>query len=1313
MQSNDEDRISEACREALDLPVEQRSSFLAARFAAEPELLEAAEAYLAELSAPGSFLQEPDSRRIVASAGCASMVGRWFGPYRVVQHVNDGGMGSVYEAWQDVPIQRRVALKVIKAGMDSAAVIERFEHERQVLARMEHPNIAKVLDAGMTPEGRPYFAMEFVAGEPITVHCDRERLSTRQRLELFKEVCEAVQHAHAKGVIHRDIKPGNVLVSTVAGRPASAGPIPKIIDFGIAKAIATGPAHDEGIHRTGAGVPIGTMSYMSPEQAAGDPDIDVATDVYSLGILLYELLVGVPPLDPEAFRGIAWADVVGIVRTTDPPLASARLSAVANKPSSHAPVSVGDETRPTTVGETIARARATDCATLLRTIRHELEWIPAKAMRKERRQRYATPNALAADIQAYLDGRPLSAGPETNSYRARKWLRRHRWLAGSCATVLSVLVTALVLVSGAEGRADRERQQATIERDRSRDLYHVAREAIDAYTKRLHEDPRIRTRGLEGLRKELLETAVGHYEAITRLYGDEPALQFERGQAYGRLAEITAEIGLKAEALVHFGKALTVFDGLVASQPEAPHYQANLAITLNHQGNLLGRIGSPVEAEAAYRRSIDVWKGLLARPDAQVRDRQALAGGYANLASFLRRSGRPDEALTIHGMARTLREQLVAADPAVPKLLLDLAATYRDEALARNDVGAAGEAVALLTQAADIEERLVAAHPDEPEYRVGFGASLGNIANVQTDLGRTGDAEAAYRRALRLFEELSSAHPTVLDYQVKLGANLNNLATLEADLGRIESAEKLLLRARDVRQALVTRDPLDAGFQHDLAGTLNNLALLWRDQVRLKEASAAYDEALRIRGQLAEAEPPYTDLRVDRAAALHNRANLLAAIGRMDQAEAAATEALGILRDLVAEFPEFLQYRQELARTLSTLGGLAVDRRDWDAALRSYQEDLELRRGLVAVCPSSVVYQEMQCKTHNNLGRTYHMMANASDPAGPGAQARRAELLSDAMDEYRQAEQISRSLAESHPTLLTLREAHVLHLMNRANALGSARDHEPAEDAFKAALEAVQALERDFGPLPRHGQWLASVHNGMGVVFQRTDRRDAAKRSYEKTVEINERLHSDHPRVADYSASLGLGYKNMGDITRDPRNPGIAFGWYGRAVEQLTSLLRDRPGDSQTRQYLAMTHAGRADFSRILGRFADALEDWDRAIEFDDGPARAMRADLASSLAGADRWSEAVDEVTELTRSGDWTADHWLGFAKIYAAASARGIAGHQECADRAIACLTSAVAAGFQNVVALEQDEAFEPIRWREDYQKLVEALPKPAAGK
>ncbi len=433
--ARDAKRLKDLFNAAADLPAGERSGFLDRECEGDPELRARLGALLEAHEAPISALERP----LAADLGTRSFVPRdpeeespptppedlsrlIAGRYKRLELIGEGGMGQVWVAEQLEPIRRRVALKLIRPGMDSRNVLARFEAERQALALMDHPNIAKVFDAGTTDDGRPFFVMELVKGVPITEFCDARRLNPRERLELFVPVCKAIQHAHQKGIIHRDIKPSNVMVAL-----HDETPVPKVIDFGVAKAV--GQQLTEKTLYTGFGALIGTPTYMAPEQATlNQLDIDTRTDVYALGVLLYELLAGSPPFEPERLKRVALDEVLRLVREEDPPRPSQRLSTSESKAS-------------------LAAVRRSDPEKLARLVRGELDWIVMKALEKDRNRRYDTANNLGADIQRHLDGEAVQAHPPGAVYRLRKFARKHK--AGMIfGTVFLLVLIKAALISG-------------------------------------------------------------------------------------------------------------------------------------------------------------------------------------------------------------------------------------------------------------------------------------------------------------------------------------------------------------------------------------------------------------------------------------------------------------------------------------------------------------------------------------------------------------------------------------------------------------------------------------------------------------------------------------------------------------------------------------------------------------------------------------------------------------------------------------------------------------------------------------------------
>jgi WD40 repeat protein/serine/threonine protein kinase len=432
--------------QALELAAAERVAFLDRACKDNQPLRNEVEALLRAHERSGDLLDLPESSPATTDLPACERPGTVIGPYKLLEEIGEGGMGTVWMAEQTEPIRRRVAVKVVKEGMDSRQVLARFEAERQALAVMEHPNIARVLDAGRTPSGRPYFVMELVKGQSIAQYCDEKRLGVRERLELFGDVCRAVQHAHQKGIIHRDVKPSNVLVAPYDGKP-----VVKVIDFGVAK--ATGQRLTDKTLFTGFGALVGTPEYMSPEQAeVNNQDIDTRSDIYSLGVLLYELLTGSTPLTRKRIQEAALLEVLRVIREEEPPRPSTRLSE-------------SKDALPS-----ISAQRRMEPATLTKLVRGELDWIVMKALEKDRSRRYETANGLAEDVRRYLADEPVQACPPSTTYRLRKLLWRNRVWVSAALLVAAVLVVATTVSTALAVRALNAEKAAQEDRARAMNL---------------------------------------------------------------------------------------------------------------------------------------------------------------------------------------------------------------------------------------------------------------------------------------------------------------------------------------------------------------------------------------------------------------------------------------------------------------------------------------------------------------------------------------------------------------------------------------------------------------------------------------------------------------------------------------------------------------------------------------------------------------------------------------------------------------------------------------------------------------------------
>jgi eukaryotic-like serine/threonine-protein kinase len=763
---NDWKLVKELFEAALEAEPSRRPSLLQdhchdAILRAEVERL------LAEHDQAGTFLSTP-ALGALTSDEAFEEPHRKINSYYLLELVGAGGMGEVWLAEQREPVRRRVALKLIKAGMDTREVVARFESERQALALMDHPAIAKVFDAGSTPEGRPYFVMEFVPGTPITTYCDKHKLTTRERMELFTQVCEGVQHAHQKAIIHRDLKPSNILVSEVDGKPT-----PRIIDFGLAK--ATSQRLTDGSFHTRLGAILGTLEYMSPEQAeSGGEDIDTRTDVYSLGVVLYQLLVGALPLD---LKKLAYEEMLHRLRDQDVPRPSSRI------------LTQGDGSAITAVN------RGTDPPSLSRQLRGDPDAIVLKALEKDRKRRYGSPSELAADLGRYLRHEPVYAHPPSAGYRARKYLRRHRLGVAMAAAGLVGLVGFAITEAVQVKRITRERDRADRITQFTTNMFKVsnpseargntvtAREILDKASKdietELKNDPEQQATmmqvmgdvygnlGLYSRAQPLLQESM---EIRERVLGPEHP---ETLRSLNSLGVVVSSQGHYAEAEKLLRESLDLRRRILG--PEHP----DTLRSMNDLASGLWRQGRYAESEKLHRSALDIQRRTLGQENPDT------LNSMENLGGVLWSEGRYTEAERLFRDTLDMRRRVLGADhPATLLSMNNLANDLWSE-------GRYADSEQLLRTGLDIQRRVLG--PEHPDTL----RSMNNLANDLWGEGRYVEAEKLYREALDIRRRvLGSENPDTL-------LSVNNLASDLRSEGQYAEAEKLDRETLDIRRRVL------------------------------------------------------------------------------------------------------------------------------------------------------------------------------------------------------------------------------------------------------------------------------------------------------------------------------------------------------------------------------------------------------------------------------------------------------------------------------------------------------------------------------
>jgi serine/threonine protein kinase/tetratricopeptide (TPR) repeat protein len=718
----------------------------------------------------------------------AERPGSRIGPYVLREQIGDGGFGLVFVAEQFEPVKRKVALKIIKPGMDSQQVIARFEAERQALALMDHPNIAKVLDAGATDSGRPYFVMELVRGVPITEYCDKNQLAPKDRLDLFITVCQAIQHAHQKGIIHRDVKPSNVLVTSHDGKPVA-----KVIDFGVAKAIHQ-QLTEKTIYTHFAQM-IGTPLYMSPEQAEmSGLDIDTRSDIYSLGVLLYELLTGTTPLEKKRFAKAAYDEIRRLIREEEPPRPSTRLSSSDSLAS-------------------IAAQRHTEPAKLSKLVRGDLDWITMKALEKDRTRRYETANGLARDIQRYLSDEPVEACPPSAGYRLRKFAKKNRAALTTAAALTFLLLAGGSVSTWQAVRATRAEKAANAaaagERLAKEDAQ--AQREIALQSAQREADER---RKAEAAKKAAQEKEA-EANAVVKFFEDKVfSAGRPRGEAGGMGHDVLLRDAIKAS-----------LPAVATSFRDQPLVEARLRITLGSTFYFLGEYLRAAEqydqARALYTRY-----GGPDHPNT-LQSMNSLAISYFAL-------NRHAEALKLFEETLAARKRVLPTDhPDTLANMNDLANSYA--ALNRH-----AEAIKLHEEALAARKRVLSA--DHP----GTLQSMNNLANCYAALNR-------HAEAIKLYEETLEAQKRVLpaDHPDTL-TSMYNLANSYAALNRHAEALKLREETLAARKRVL---PVD---HPDTLKSMNNLAVSYAAVNRHAEALRLCEETLAVQKRVLPADHPDT-----------------------------------------------------------------------------------------------------------------------------------------------------------------------------------------------------------------------------------------------------------------------------------------------------------------------------------------------------------------------------------------------------------------------------------------------------------------------
>jgi tetratricopeptide (TPR) repeat protein/tRNA A-37 threonylcarbamoyl transferase component Bud32 len=878
-------------REAILAAHPQLQAELESFFAAEERFRLAAKECLV-VEPPGKDVDEQESAAAASAtppsvtgatalAQPGARVGPHFGDYELVREIARGGMGIVYEARQR-SLNRVVALKTIRSGeLAEPADLRRFRSEAEAAACLDHPNIVPIYEVG-EHDGRAYFSMKFIEGGALTRAVLCLLAAPRTAARLLATVARAVHYAHQRGILHRDLKPANILIDD-AGQPY-------ITDFGLAKRVLNPEEPPAAGGLTEPGMIVGTPSYMAPEQATGKPEkVTTAVDVYALGAILYELLAGCPP-----FRGSSRLETLRQVEGSEPE-------------------------RPRCLNPQADR---------------DLETICLKCLDKEPRRRYLSAQALAEDLERYLNGEPIEARPAGAGERLWRWCRRKPVVAGLAAGLAACIVVGLALVSWQWRRAEhnlllaqnhflaaeeqrRQAEENLHEAERQKVLYersfHQAHQAVEDFSTQVSQSWLINVPGLEPLRKELLEGALKYYQDFLDQRKDDPGLRAELAAAHFRVAMATSAIGSPPRAVGSYEKARDLYRQLLQTAPEDARIQGELARTYNNMGILLSTTGKPAAALASFQQARDLFTQLLAAHPGDAQLQTDLAGSYINIAIGHQEAGRIDDARVSFERACALREQAVKAQPTNITFRAELASSYDNLGSLFHRIDHPKEALAHFQKALQLREQLIAKHASSTPLRADLASSYDRIGNWHRVSGKPADALDFYRKGQAIWQRLAQESPQVTYYQTSLAENYNNTGVTHSLLGQPKESLAAYERSQGLWEKLAHEQPAVGYFRRALARGYLNIGARLGLGGKPAQAAELFERARPILEEMVRSDPDNLDLQNELGRLFNNLALTLAQLGRHDQAVAACRRAIDHQRVALTRAPQTLFYRQALS----------------------------------------------------------------------------------------------------------------------------------------------------------------------------------------------------------------------------------------------------------------------------------------------------------------------------------------------------------------------------------------------------------------
>jgi len=796
-------RVKEAFQSALDLPPEERSIYLDGFCAAEPDLRSEIDSLLRHHHEAGTLMDKPPAiAGVIADNEHDSWVGKNIGPYQTVARIGEGGMGAVYRAIRvDDHYLKNVAIKLVRGGLATGHILRRFKSERQIMASLDHPNIARLLDGGTTDDGLPYLVMEHIDGRPIDEYCDSKRLTTVERLKLFCQVCSAVQYAHQSLVVHRDLKPGNILVT--------ADGTPKLLDFGIAKLLEP-ELFFQTAELGGTMAKAMTPEFASPEQVRGDP-VTTASDVYSLGVILYRLLTGHAPYRVDTANPLDLARVISEVEPERPSVVIDRTAAI-----------TGHDGKPRQLTpEEVSQVRDGRPAALRRNLAGDIDNIVLKALRKEPARRYGSAEQFSEDINRYLDGLPVQARSDTIFYRTGKFVRRNKIPVAAVALVLVSLVTGIVLTVRQARIAERERAVAQRRFDDVRSLAHHL--LFD-----IHDSIQFLP-GAIPARKLIVDDALQYLDNLAKESSGDISLQQELAQAYEKVGDVQglpgrSNLGDSAGATESYRKSLAIREAVARALPQDMQARVGLSQAYLRLGTMLESSGKYEEALSDYNRALEIRKQLAAENPGNRRAQSGLAAAYDAMGGVTVSLGQLESSLENRKAEAAIFDSLLADDPSNP--------AYRyNSALGHKKVGAIFHRTARWDQALQeyqhagaIDEALVKENPNDTDNLHGLAVDSNAIGDILLQKGDAAGALKHFRQAAEIDEKMAAADPKDVSPRRHLVGDYSRIGKALWVLGDLSGCLSAHTKSQVLAESNRASDPQDVEAESDLAEVYYNLA---------------------------------------------------------------------------------------------------------------------------------------------------------------------------------------------------------------------------------------------------------------------------------------------------------------------------------------------------------------------------------------------------------------------------------------------------------------------------------------------------------